>query len=269
MQKGEPQMIGRRTVVGLSLLCALMVSALAVQSASAASAVNTTATTCKKVEVPKTGAFDDEHCNIENASGKGEYIHGTPWKGTTETEASNEAGKNAVLKGELGGVKMEITCTSVTDEKGTLTNQEVGKEHKLSGSTTVNFAGVCTVAKPAKCTVKTPITTKAVFEGVEGLGAGKNEMGVEFKPSAGEIFTTITLEGAECALKGKPLEVKGTAIGTGAPAATAKQAGSTLVFTNAMTKETLSIGGKAAEFESTTTVRMKGKEGPIALTTTT
>jgi hypothetical protein len=266
-------MIGRRTIVGLSLLCALLFSAIAVQSASAAKAVNTTATTCIKAPVKETGDFDDAHCDIVNSNKKGEFTHGTPWKGTTETEASNEAGKNAVLKGELGGVKMEITCTSVTDEKGTLTNTEVGKEHKISGSTTVNFAGVCTVAKPAKCTVKTPITTKAVFEGVEGLGAGKNEMGVEFKPSAGEIFTTITLEGAECALKGKPLEVKGTAIGTGAPVPTAKHAGSTLIFTTAMTKETLSIGGKPAEFESTTTVRMAKVGGvtqdPIALTTVT
>jgi hypothetical protein len=256
-------MIGRRTVVGLSLLCALMFSAIAVQSASAAKAINTTAFTC----VAKAGGgFADAHCDsgVGGNFGHEPIAVGT----TTETEATNEAGKNAVLKGELGGVKMEITCETVKDEKGTVTNTEpAAKSHQVSGSATVNFTK-CTVNKPNKCTVKEPISTNVNFEGVEGLGAGKNEMGLEFKPQAGEIFTTITLEGAECALKGKPLEVKGTAVATGAPAPTEKHAGCTLNFTNAMTKETLSIGGKAAEFSSITTVKRKGGN-PIALTTVT
>ena len=97
-------------------------------------------------------------------------------------------------------------------------------------------------------------------------------MGMEFKPTGGgKTFSTITLEGAECALKGKPFNVEGTAIATSGPtgaANTNKWSGATTVFTKAMTEKTLKASEKFAWFEATTTVRMKGGE-PIALTTWT
>lgn len=271
-------MIGRRATVGLSLLCALMVCAFAAQSASAAKGLNTTAFTCVK---GGTEQFEDAHCDKTGPNQEGPYGHVAIEKDvTTDVTADNSttggATEPAILKGKAFGAALQITCTKVHGE-GKLHNVESEKDgkkvHTVTGSLTTNFSS-CSVQKPSKCTVKEPIVVEAVGEGVEELGAEKNEMGVEFKPASGTTFVEITLEGSECALKGKPFKVQGTAIATGGTATQKeKWGGATAVFTNAMTKETLEIGGVAAEFETKTTVRMApegGKEqNPISLTTFT
>jgi hypothetical protein len=267
-------MIRRKATLGLALLCALLFSAIAVQSASAAAATNTTAFTC--VKGGGTKDFKDAHCDEAVGPEKGEYGHvAIPLKETIKVALTNEktaagttASTPAVLKSSLAGVTLEIQCTAANGE-GTFKNEElVAKQHTGGGTGTTNMTK-CTVTKPAKCTVKEPIALNVKGAPVEGLGAGKNEMGGEVKPIEGEIFVTITLEGAECALKGKPFEVKGTAIATGGTATqTNKHTGATAIYTNAMTKETLSIAGKPAEFSLATTVSSVGGT-PIAGTTTT
>jgi hypothetical protein len=256
------EMIGRR-VVGLALFGALTLCAFAAESAAAAKAVNTTAFTCAE------GAgkdFSDFTCNIKVSPGTGSFGH-VAIAGKTETEIQNVG--FTTLKGELAGAKLEVTCSFV-GESSSLTNSESEKAHSVSGATTlkINF---CTVNKPSKCTIKEPVVTQLVFEGVEGLGAGKNEMGLEFKPKEGTTFFTMTFEGKECALKGVGVKVQGTAIATGAPFPTEKHTSTSLAFTNAMTKETLSIGGKPAELEAAMKVRMSGGENinGISLTTVT
>jgi hypothetical protein len=264
-------MIGRRAVIGLSLLSALLFCALAASSASASVAVNTTSVTCVKGK----GDFSDVHCNNKVASGTGEFSHvAIPVGEKTALEGHNKAGKeeggtSAVLKAEPLKAKVEITCANLGTEGGAQTNEEPSaKVHNTSGSATVNLTK-CVVNAPAKCTVKEPISTKVEYRGVEGLGTGKNEMGLEYKPLAGKPFVTITLEGAECSIKGTPFNVEGTAIGTGVPAPTEKHAGAEIKLTNAMTKETLTAGGRPAEFSVTSTVQVAGGGTPIALTTTT
>lgn len=265
-------MVGRKAVAGLSLLSALLFCAFAVQSASAAVAVNTTAFTC--TSTAKVLDFSDAHCDNKVAPpskfGHTEIAPKTKTAFTvTNAETLNETKEatSQTLKGELFGTKLEITCKTVHGT-GTLENTEKEKQHNVEGEGTVKFTN-CEVKKPAKCTVKEPIefTSKAV--GVEGLGAGKNEMGLEFKPAAGEIFVSIILEGAECALKGKPLEVKGSAIGTGKPAPTEKHAGATGTFNAEKEMEKLTIGGKPAEFIGGFTIKMAEKEPGLSLTTTT
>ena len=270
-------MIGRRATVGLSLLCALLFSALAVQSAAGAVSNNTTAVTCVKGK--GNNDFSDEHCDTFVGIGKGSYGHipidavnGT----ATEIEVSNKttggATSPAVFFGEPFKVKTEIDCTTLAGT-GSVTNTEEpagSKNHKVDGKVTANFTG-CTVKKPAKCTAKEPIVASSDVVGVDEL-EGKKEMGLEFKPEGGgKTFSTITLEGAECALKEKPFPVEGTAISTSGPAGAAntnKWSGATSVFTKAMTEKTLKAAEKFAWFESVSTVRMKGGE-PLALTTTT
>ena len=263
-------MIGRKAVIGLSLLSALLFCAFAAQSASAAAAKNTTAVTCVKGGTDLD--FKDEHCDEKVAKGTGSFSHVAIAPGTkttisvTNAKTANKTTEAAptILKGSIFGVKSEIVCKTVSGE-GTLTNEESGKEHKVSGTVTANFTS-CTVNKPAGCKVKEPITTTSSTAGVEELGAGKNEMGLEFKPTEGEVFSEVTLEG--CLLAGK-YKTTGTAIGTGTPAPTEKHSGTTNVFTNAMTKETLKLAGNPAEISSSTTVTMSGGGNPIALTTTT
>lgn len=275
-------MIGRRAVLGLSLLSALLFCAFAAQSASAQKAENTTAFTC--VEGGGAKDFSDAHCDKKVGAGEGKFGHvAIANDTTTEIEITNEkmgAATNEktsqLLKATAFGVKTEITCDTVTGT-GTIHNVESGvgsKKHTVTGTGTVKYSG-CKVLKPAKCSVG-PIEIKnGTFQGVEKTGPEKNTMGVEFTPEAGKPFTTIPFEGAECALKGKSISVEGTAIGTANPSVgdTAKHSGATVTFTEAMTKETLKVGLNAAEHKGGFTVKMKEMEGkpqnPIALTTTT
>jgi len=269
-------MIGRRGTVGLSLLCALVFSAVAVQSAAGAVSNNTTAVTC--VEGGGVLDFSDAHCDKKVAVGTGKFGHealpvsnGEP----TEVEGSNETTGGATIPGKFFAepfkVQTEIECTKLSGT-GTVINVEepVGsKNHQVRGTGTGKASG-CTVKKPAKCTVKEPIEGSAEGVGVDGL-EGKGEMGGEGKPKGGgTVYTTVTLEGAECALKGKPFNVEGTAIGTsGSGSQTNQWTGATAILTKAMTEKTLKAAEKFAWAEATATVRMKGGGNPIVVTTVT
>jgi hypothetical protein len=277
-------MIGRRAVLGLSLLSALMFCALAAQGASAAEAKNTTAVTCIEVA---NGFFEDAHCDVKLPSATGHFEHaeltGTI-EGKTDIHVTNEKTAEKTTKSTpvttkfvFGGVEVHIICKKVVTDPSTPTswiaNTGTGSEHKVEGTIAINIEE-CEVVKPVNCKVKEPKTLHAKFKGVEELGASKNEMGLEFVPNEGTIFNAITFEGEKCVLKGKTINVEGTAIGTsGSGSQTAKHHGATVVFTAAMTKETLKVGGKAAEFVATFTLSMVNKEGitewPIAFTTTT
>jgi len=267
-------MIGRRATVGLSLLCALAFSAVAVEGAGATVSNNTTAVTCAKEGLLE---FSDAHCdkNVGPGSTFGHVSLPVPLGQPTEIETSNETTGGVTIPekffGEPFKVQTEIECTKATGT-GTVTNTEEpagSHNHKVDTTGTKNLTS-CTVKKPAKCTVKEPIEMKVESVGVDGL-EGKGEMGVESKPKGGgTTLTTITLEGSECALKGKPFNVEGTMIGTsGSGSNTNKWSGATTVFTKLMTEKTLKAAEKFAWWEGTTTIRMKGGGNPIVLTTTT
>lgn len=267
--------MARRSAVGLSLICALLFCALAAGGASAAEGKNTTAFTC--VEGGGEKDFSDAHCDKKVAGGTGKFGHVAIKTGeATKIVVTNAGTKNEtqeaapiIQKGTILGIKSEIECKTLSGE-GTLTNEEPSAGvHRVKGSITAKFT-TCTVKKPALgCKVKEPIEVSSNVEGVEGLGAGKNEMGLEFKPT-GEHFATLKIEG--CLVAGT-FNVDGTAIATGTPAPTEKFTGATSIFTNAMTKETLKLAGNVAEIESSSTVRMAPVEGkqqnPISLTTVT
>jgi hypothetical protein len=271
--------IGSKAMVGLSLLCALFFSAVAAEAAAAAAAQNTTAFTCVEV-APGTGAFADSHC--DQISKEGKYSHSAVSTGVsievslTNAKTANKTTEStpAVLKGTLAGVALEIECKTAKGE-GSFSNQEPSaKVHTGSGTASTNMSE-CQVKKPAKCTVKEPISLNLEGAPVEKLGAGGNEMGGEVKPDGGgEVFITLQLvnKGEEkCPLANVSFEVKGSGIvATGGTATqTEKQTGSTAVYTNAMTKERLSIGGKAAEFSLITTVSAKASGIPLGGTTVT
>jgi len=265
----EQQKIGPKVTASLALLCVLSFSVIAVQSAGATVSNNTTAVTCVKGGGELD--FSDAHCDKKVEVKKGEYGH-VDILGQIEIEASNvSTGETTVpskLFGEPFKVQTEIECT-VLKGTGTLTNLGEGTNHKVTGTATTEFSK-CTVKKPVKCTVKEPIVATSTTDGVDEL-EGKKEMGLEFKPTVGTTFSTVTLEGAECALKGKPFNVEGTAIGTsGSGSQTSKHTGATLIFTKAMTEKTLKTAEKFAWFEATATVKKKENEkgNPIALTTT-
>jgi hypothetical protein len=271
-------MIGRRAVIGLALLSALLFSALAVQSASAAKAVNTTGFTCIAIA---NGGFNDPHCDVAEPGGgfgHASFSVGTPTEVTATNNAVTESTKKsepAVLKSKVGLVETEITCNVVENEpkNSVIKNEEpAAGQHTVSGTVRTLFK-TCTVNKPAKCTVKEPITSNAKFTAVEKLGAGSNEMGGELVGSgAEETFAEITFEGGECALKGKTVKVKGSVIGTSGPTTTSSQtnkhSGATVVFTPEKEMQKLKLGVETATFS--TIVTQTGPSGnPLSGTTNT
>jgi hypothetical protein len=284
-------MIGRRAVVGLSLLSALLFCVFAAQSASAAltTSKNTTAFTCVKT-LDNSGDFTKAHCDKEDTGvlGKEVYKHELiPLKTTTEVDATNDKvtesttkSEPAVLKGTVNLVKTEITCNTVKNntKESTIHNEEPeAGSHTFTGTVVVEYTN-CTVSKPEKCTVKTPIVATATVHGVEGLEGPKGEknaMGVEFVGhGVEETFTEITYQGESCALKNQTFPVKGKVIATNGPTTESSQenreAGATLVFTPKFKMQELKLGKEAAEFTSIVTPKMAGETGnPISLTTTT
>lgn len=284
-------MIGRKAVIGLSLLSALLFCAFAAQSASAAleTSDNTTAFTC--VSVPGTGDFEDEHCDNTDPQGDGNWDHELiPLDTTTEIDATNEKVTNstkdsepAVLSGTVFGVKSEISCATVknkTDESTIHNTEPVKGQHTFTGTVVVQYSK-CTVLKPAKCAVSEPIVATATLHGVEGLEGPtgeKNAMGVEFVGHGeNETFATIEYKNKgeeKCALNGQKFKVQGKVIATSGPTTTEDQedpeSGATLVFTPEHKMQELTLGGNPATFTSIVTPKMAGAGGKaITLTTTT
>jgi hypothetical protein len=240
-------------------------------------AKGTTAFTCVK-----NGGnldFKDAHCDEATTPGTGEFGHVLIPAESTTVQLTNDKTKNNttehtpfVLKGELSLAPARITCTHANGE-AKIKNEEVGGVMQVKGENGgfLNLT-TCTVQEPLNCTVKEPIVWQ--FASTTKTNINTNEMGVEFKPAAGSVFTEITYEGASCGLKGKTFKVEGSMIATGRRGSTeaVTSSGATLEFTNAMTKSTLKLGGKVAEVEGTLTLAMtnasKETENAITLTTT-
>jgi hypothetical protein len=262
-------MIGSKAALGFPLLCALALCAFAAQDASAASAKNVTIFRCVE---GATKDFSDAHCDTSVPAGTGKFGHEEVSLSPIAYIRSNLAVKNStkessntVLKGTVFGVKIEIVCKTVSGE-GSLTNTEPSsKVHFLDVLADLWDLFECTIHKPALgCKVKEPIAFELTGEAVEELGSGKDEMGVRYEPS-GEHFAQVVLEG--CLIQGT-YNLDGTAIATGNTSNTGKFGGATLVFTNAMTKETLKLAGNSAELESTTTIKDTSSR-PLVPTTRT
>ena len=254
-------MIGRIAAVGLSLLCVLLLCALA---ASSASAVGTTAVTCVETKA-KEGDFTDAHCGNQVKVGEGLFAHAAiePNK-ETQITLSNEktlsattAAQPFVFGGTLAGITVQFSCSTVTGT-GTILNEEKEKVMKATGDALIQ-ASKCTVTKPAKCTVKEPFSWDTHFTTYE-KGA---EMGIEFTPKTGKLFGEWGMEGSECALKGKSFTIEGSFKGT--VGGTTEGKGATIGLTEASTAN-LKWGGNPYTLTGAMTPRIK--EGtPIAFTT--
>lgn len=264
-------MIGRGTAIGLSVLCALLFSAIAVQSASAAKAVNTTAVTCFKSA--GTLDFEDAHCDKKVGHENGPYGHAAiPLNTATEIESTNELTGGAtdpgVLLGKAFGAATEITCNKVNGD-AELHNVETSGKHTVTGTSEVQYTE-CSVQKPSKCDVEEPIEFSANAEGFEESG----NMGINFTPASGSTFVELTYinNGAEkCALNGQTISVTGSVVATASgAAANAEHTGATADYdhTKITGRKTLQVGGVAAGLEVTTTVRAKDGT-PLSATTTT
>jgi hypothetical protein len=277
--KGANEMIGRRAIVGASLLCAIAFCAFA-QSAAAVPAKNTTAFTC--VEGGGAKDFADAHCDKKVPAGQGKFGHvAIALNQTTEITVTNAKTKNetvgptfTVFKFTFLGIPTEVSCKNVHGT-GTLHNVEpIAKEHKVTGTLTIKVTE-CKVVAPEKCAVKQPIEFKTEFEGVEELGPEKNTHGIEFRPhKEGPVaLMELFFEGPECVFNEKVVPINGTMVATGQPSPKERHSGATLFFTGEMTKETLKVEGKPAEHLGALTMRMAPiggvEQNPISFTTHT
>lgn len=282
-------MTGRRFVVGLSLLCALVFSAASVQSASALQ--GTTVATCIKEGASK-GDYEDPHCSTEK-KGAGEYkFEFLTESALTNFEGSNSATKPpntigavpAVLKSTLEGAAIEVEC-STSASTGGVTNKKTFEgvmyaESQTPGKlTTITYTG-CVVLKPkseaAECKVHSPgkaagtIVTNQLLAitAVEKIGAAE-EMYVLVIPSAGEkfaelVFETVAPKICPGGLTKKALPLTGEA--------KLEANGATLISPHPNIASTLKLGGSAATLTSSETMRMDSEGGlqqnPLFLKTT-
>ena len=119
------------------MLCALVISGLAAQTAAAAP-TGTTAFTCT------TGtSFSDAKCTT---AGSGPFGHVAIPAGTT-TEITGTNTGNTVLQGTHASVKLQLTSTSLSGT-GTMTNSITGEEMFASGGGTIKYENV-TVTEPS------------------------------------------------------------------------------------------------------------------------
>ena len=191
--------MGRRTSIGLCLLCALAVSAFAAQSASAIT--GTTAFTCKKKATEGGAGFSAAHCRGGDAVASGaKYEHATIEQGlTTElsgTNANTASGTTAAseikLRNTQAGVDYEIVGSKVSGV-GSVTNAKTeAGEHYVHGTAVVTFEGL-TVTKPSGkgCKVKeAKIESKLLKATTQGQGDF-----LKFEPAEGTTMAVYTLEG--------------------------------------------------------------------------
>ncbi len=273
-------MIRRRAMAGLALLCALLLSAFAAQSASAIvviHATNTTSVTC--LAGGGNLDFSDAHCDNKVTAGTGSFGHQAISAGTkTAVDITNNKTKNntteaepAVLTTSHLGVNIEITCETVGSEGSSVENVEKEGKHTFFTFVIIKFSK-CKVVKPLNCTVKEPIVTTANGKGVEGLKfeAEEKGMGVEFTAPEGKNFAEISFEGEKCTFKGKTFPVTGSTVATGTPEPTqaTKHSGATSVY-RILIFDTLKFSTSNADFTGKFTTNMSGGGSPIALTTVT
>jgi hypothetical protein len=265
-------MNGRRAIVGLCMLCALLVSAFAAQSASA---VGTTAYTCTT-----GGASDyaagDTHCKTNVGAGKGTLGHiAIANLTTTELIGSNEttggAKTNTLLKATIAGAAVTLTGATTTGS-GSMENVEEGGEMIAKGTGTITYSGV-TATGGCKVFTDNENGTNGE-EGVihtEPLKASTKGVGdkLKFEPAVGTVFARFNL--ANCTNTG----INGTYTVTGSVISTNIE-GATTNFTHAdtTTQNTLKLNGTIkAGIEGTLTLKSKkstdaaGTHKPLSATT--
>jgi hypothetical protein len=275
----------RKAAIGVSVVCALCLSAFLVPGASAA---GTTAAECSSLAEVKD--FADAHCDRE-VGPEGAFGHiAFPNNKAIEVTAVNDLTGVAspfVLSGKLAGLVVHIQCETVA-AAGAVTNEAPGGAMKLAfGAANANFEN-CRMTTPFPCeaavgpsravvsdpmnlkrgATTTDITGNQLPEPVEE--GGGTEMGLKFTAPAAMPLAVVMLFGPECpqALIGA-FPVAGSAIATGGRGSVAavSSSGATGIFTKASTIKFLKFAGNPATLEGTLTFRKRG-ENPLTITTT-
>ena len=250
-------MNARRAIIGLCAICALLISAIAAQGASAAE--ETTAYTCSPSASKKDKG--DADCISEGSS----FGH-TEIPVNTTTELSGSGGVT-VLQTTIAGAAIKLTAQKVTPgteegKKNWMENKFVEEHMFAFGEGSLTYDEVAT-ALP-NCTV--------VGLGTNG-GAGmiqtkrlkattlNQKMGLKFEPASGTVFAEFEFTGgASCSVNGLKVTVTGSVVGT--------PNGSTVTFNHTATTNanTLKANGTKAGIEGNLTLEGRTKETTGAFT---
>jgi len=244
-------MFGRKSVIGIAVLCALALSALTAANAAA----EQRAFTC----APTGTGFSDAHCTSPSGAGKFSHVAietgvETEISGTNEKTASETtAAAVSKLKGALSGVETEIQCT-VIDVHGILTNTPTSL-HFLPILITYT---TCSVTKPAGKGCKVSggeVKTKELT----ATTVGQAENNVKVTPLEGTEFASIKIEGCSNEALNNTFPV------TGSVTVTANGATASTTHTGVTAQNTLKFGGVKAGLEGAATISRK-EGNPITLT---
>jgi hypothetical protein len=261
-------MSGRKAVIGLCMLCALVVSAFAAQSASAD---GTTLFTCASKAGGK--GFSKAHCKTADAVASGaSFGHVAVKNGTatdlivTNTGVGTNTNETSIpkLKSTIAGSAIELLATGMSASKGTIENKEEGTEMVVhSKNLVLKYTGV--TEKLLGCKVTGKPGGAGVVETKELTATTTKEgMNVLFKPENAEgIFAEFEL--TECIIGPVTVKVFGDTTGSidGATITVLHETGTKNPATGAVT---MRVGnpttGKAAGYEGVVTV--SGKDTSIA-----
>ncbi|HUB98606.1 MAG TPA: hypothetical protein VMS11_02160 [Solirubrobacterales bacterium] len=211
-------MTGRRTLTVLMALCALSFSAIAAQSAAAATN-GTTAYTC--TSDAKTKDFKTEHCVPGETGTAFGHVEVPPGEITeaklsnAKTDSTTTKPTNFSLHSTIGGAKFTITATGVNAE-GLLENNQLGSgEHFTEAATaSIELTGV-TTSNPNCAVEGLPGGLGVIKTKVVGLNTKEHGMGIRlFAAVAGLIaeFRVVKSGAMVCAQAGT-YPVVGTATG--------------------------------------------------------
>lgn len=234
-------MMGRKSPVGIAVLCALVCSALSVASASA----EQRAYTCTKSATTKE--FSDAHCLSKGGSGYGHVL--IPESATTVTITSEKTAEGTTaaavskLKSQLSGVPLEVQCKGLHGH-GTLAN----------AAASVTSEGVLT---STECTVTAPPGRGCVVVGgqittnnISVTTAGQAANALRFTPGPGETrFFTLPIQGCE-----EEIPPSGNYPITGSFVASASGATATTTHAGITAQSTLRLGGIKTGLEGALTI---------------
>jgi hypothetical protein len=241
-------MIGRKSAIGISVACALLVSVFAASDASGAAWV-----TCQ----PGGFQFGDAHC--VNAGTGFQHIPIPTGQITlaTFTNVSTAVATTAAspwkLRGTVGGMEIGAECTEVSGS-GSIENTT---ESVANASVRFEYAG-CTVTKPAGkgCVISGgKFSSEGISVTTEGLEAGT----LEISPESGTVLAEVKIE--SCSAKGLnntyPISGRIRVAPAGATWGTTHE--------EVTAANTLRFAGSNAGIESAVTMRMR-EGNPISLT---
>jgi hypothetical protein len=249
-------MTGLRSVVGLCLLCALGISAIAASGAAASN--GTTAVTCKEKKEPGGKGFSRAHCSAADAVTEGaKYEHvaiaeetATKVKATNANTSGETTGSTTVkLQSTQSGTPLELQATG-WEGTGSMFNTkdpETG-EHYVQEEGTVTFTGV-TVTKPAGkgCEVEGgSIKTNQL-----SVTSQEQGMALKFVPKFAEPFASFNMKGCSTGALNGLYEIKGSLLGHPDGAVV------TFVHSEVTAQGTLSMRGQKCGLEGTVTISGK------------